>query len=156
LPLRYVSPLHKAYRQLGLYLDGRMAELGILPGEAHLISFLFSYEPSPISELIRIFGLKKSTLTGRLDRLVDRGLITREVNPQDRRSFLVRLTPAGRRLAPRINRVVEELEARIDARIGRRAFDGYRRVLGAIGEATGVDVRPRRQGAPDPRQRKEK
>jgi DNA-binding MarR family transcriptional regulator len=141
MALRIISPLHKATRQLGIYLEERMAGLGILPGEGHLLSFLASYEPSPISELVRVFGVKKSTLTGRLDRLADRGLITRDVNPDDRRSFLVGLTAKGRRLARRVNQVTEGLEAEIDSRIRRSELTGFERILRAIDEVTAVEVR---------------
>ena len=141
MALRFISPMHKAYRQLGIHLEERMAELGILPGEGHLLAFLLSYEPSPISELLRVFGLKKSTFTGRLDRLEEKGLITRAINHEDRRSFLVALTPEGRRVARRVNRVTEALEEEIDARVGARDEKGFRRILQAIDEATAVVVR---------------
>ena len=141
MTLRFISPMHKAFRQLGIHLEERMAGLGIQPGEGHLLAFLLTYEPSPISELIRVFGLKKSTLTGRLDRLVDKGLIRRDVNPEDRRSFLVGLTAKGRKLARRVNRITEALEAEIDTRIGRGDLKGFEQILRAIGEVTAVEVR---------------
>jgi DNA-binding MarR family transcriptional regulator len=43
-------------------------------------------------------------VTARLDRLVDKGLVTREVDPGNRRSVIVTLTRTGRRL---VDRVVE-------------------------------------------------
>lgn len=40
-------------------------------------------------------GVHLSTVTGFVDRLVDRGLARREEDPQDRRHVLIRNTPAG-------------------------------------------------------------
>jgi DNA-binding MarR family transcriptional regulator len=37
------------------------------------------------------------TMTNRVDRLTERGLVSREADPADRRGVLVTLTPAGRR-----------------------------------------------------------
>lgn len=141
MALRFISPVHKALRQISLYLSERMDEFEISPGEGHLLSYLYSYSPSPIGELLRVFGLKKSTLTSMLNRLVERGLVTREVNPEDRRSFLVGLTPAGSELARRVNRPVDELEEAIGKRVSDEELRGFNSVMSAIAEATAVEVR---------------
>lgn len=39
--------------------------------------------------------ITKGTLTGVIERLEDKGLVEREQNTSDKRSFFVRLTPAG-------------------------------------------------------------
>jgi DNA-binding MarR family transcriptional regulator len=118
-----------------------MAALELQNAEAHLLSFLRSYAPSAISELARVFGFRKSTLTSLLDRLECRGLIVRRPNPRDRRSLLVDLTDQGRRLAAEVQRPVEELEREIRAAVTEEDLGGFRRVLEAIGEVTCVHVR---------------
>lgn len=45
-----------------------------------------------------------ATLTGIIDRLYERGLVTRERDPNDRRSLLVSLTQAGRDLLEQVDR----------------------------------------------------
>lgn len=50
------------------------------------------------SRLTKSLMLSPSGLTSRLDRLEKLGLIERKPSPDDRRSLLVILTPAGRRL----------------------------------------------------------
>lgn len=42
------------------------------------------------------------TMTGIVDRLVERGLVTRTRDPNDRRTLLVELSPEGRRVMERI------------------------------------------------------
>src|SRR5688572_7892845 len=110
MPLQFLSPIHKAGRQIGLYLEGATVELGVSPAEGHLLSFLRTYAPCPVSELERVFGHKRSTLTSILDRLSDRGLLTRQVNADDRRSFTIELTPDGRKLAGKLQKVLEAFE----------------------------------------------
>lgn len=48
------------------------------------------------AQLADALGLTRAAVTSRLDRLADGELITREVDPLDRRRILVRPTPAGR------------------------------------------------------------
>jgi DNA-binding MarR family transcriptional regulator len=143
MPLDFLSPLHKASRQISVYLEAHTRELGVSPVEGHLLSYLRSYSPAPIGELVRVFGIKQSTFTSLLDRLEKAGLLRREMNPGDRRSFLIHITDAGRELAERLNRVVETLEDEIRERVSARDMDGFRAVMAAVEEVTRVHLRER-------------
>jgi DNA-binding MarR family transcriptional regulator len=66
------------------------------------------YELSP-GRLIRETLVTSGTMTNRVDRLVDRGLVRRLPDPHDRRGVLVRLTDEGRR---RVDGALESLLAR--------------------------------------------
>src|SRR5436309_159881 len=67
MTLRYLSPIHKATRQIGLFLEPRCAALGVSPAEGHLLSYLRSYAPCPIGEVVRVFGIRPSTMTSMLE-----------------------------------------------------------------------------------------
>ncbi len=140
MPLRYLSPLHKATRRIADHLEPRMAGLGLSNPEAHLISYLGPYGPCPVSRLRAVFGHKGSTLTAMLDRLERRGFITRVVHPEDRRSFLIGLTTRGRRQAGRVQAVIDALEAAIDRGVSERDLAGFRRVLDAVEAAAAVPM----------------
>jgi len=140
-PLRFLSPIHKASRQIGLHLAGKVESAGLQVPEAHLVSYLRSYEPCPIGEIRRVFGLRRSTLTSMLDRLEARGIVHRTPSPEDRRSFLVRLSASGRDLATVVSRPVEDLERKIRAEIDEQDLQGFDRVMNAIAQVTGVQVR---------------
>jgi MarR family transcriptional regulator, transcriptional regulator for hemolysin len=103
MALDFFSPLHKASRQLSVYLEARTGELGVSPTEGHVLTYLRGYAPAPIGELVRVFGIKQSTFTSILDRLEGAGLVRRELNPGDRRSFLIHITDEGVALAGRLN-----------------------------------------------------
>ncbi len=141
--LKFLSPIHKASRQIGVYFERRLEDLDVSPQEGHLLSYLRSYAPCPISELVRVFGLKQSTLTSMLDRLERRALIRRAINDEDRRSFLIRLTRKGRLLAERINKIVDRLERRLRGMVNARDMAGFAAVMSAIDELTQVKLRPR-------------
>lgn len=53
------------------------------------------YQLSP-GQLLTQTLVTSGTMTNRIDRLTDRGLVRRLPDPADRRGVLVRLTPAGR------------------------------------------------------------
>lgn len=50
-----------------------------------------------VSRLARLAQLSRAAMTHRIDRLEEKGLVSRRAAPNDRRRVLVSLTPAGRR-----------------------------------------------------------
>ena len=144
MALRYLSPIHKAVRQITLYLEPQCSELGVSPAEGHLLSYLRTYAPCTIVEILRVFGIRPSTMTSMLERLAERGLVVRGPDPDDRRSVRVKLTREGKSVAERINRLIRDLEGRIGTHVGKRELEGFRSVMGAVEEATEVSVREER------------
>jgi DNA-binding MarR family transcriptional regulator len=65
------------------------------------------YRLSP-GQLLRETLVTSGTMTNRVDRLVERGLVTRQDHPNDRRGVLVELTDAGR---DRVDAALAELIA---------------------------------------------
>lgn len=139
-PLRYLSPIHKATRQIAGYFERELEGTGVAGQEGHLLAYLRSYAPCPVGEVINVFGLRGSTVTSVLDRMEERGLIARRDNPDDRRSFLLELTPEGKRLAEIVQRSVDKIEAAIGRRVDEKDERGFRAVLDAIAAATGVEI----------------
>ena len=138
MALEFLSPLHKASRQISMYLEARTRALGLSPLEGHILTYLRTYAPAPVGELVRVFGVKRSTLTSLLDRLEKSGLVRREINPDDRRSFLVHISAQGRELTGRVNRLLEGLEADIRKRVRSSDVKGFHEVMRAVEEITRV------------------
>jgi DNA-binding MarR family transcriptional regulator len=141
MALRFLSPLHRATRKIGLWFDE--AGSGLATAEGHLLSYLVPYGPCPVSELVRVFGRKHSTMTSLLDRLEKRGLIERKPNPEDARSLLVSVTRRGANEAEQVNALLERLEREIATRVTKADVAGFEKVIEAIGEVTKVKVRKR-------------
>jgi DNA-binding MarR family transcriptional regulator len=85
MSLRLIPQIHRATHRIGLYLAD-LREFGLSQGEAHILAHLAKAAPATINDLHRGLAHKRSTLTSILDRLADRGLITREVGASDRRT----------------------------------------------------------------------
>jgi DNA-binding MarR family transcriptional regulator len=143
MALRFLSPIHKATRQISIYLEESCTDLDLSTTEGHMLSYLRSYSPAPVSELHRVFGIKRSTLTSMLDRLETRGWIERAQSRRDRRSILVVLTGGGRERAERVQATIEELEARVNAALGPGDWNGFNAVMSTIAAVTDVSVAER-------------
>ena len=74
--------------------------LDLHPAQAGALLQLRS--PLPMTELAAALGCDNSNVTGLIDRLEARGLVSRQPSPLDRRVKHVVLTPAGRRLRQRM------------------------------------------------------
>ena len=105
-PLRLIPDVHRATHRIGIYLDS----LGITQGEGHILSQLAVSGDTTVAELHRALAHRRSTLTSILDRLAERGFITRESDPKDRRSFVVRLTKKGKSAAARVHQGLASIE----------------------------------------------
>ncbi len=138
---KILSPLHRATRQIHLYLEREIGEFGVSNSEGHLLTYLLSYEPTPIGELNRVFGFKRSTMTSMLDRLEQTGMLERIPNPRDRRSWLVKLTPAGKTIAVEIRKILDRFESKVSAKLSTSTMEEFQRVLDTVGEITAVEVR---------------
>ena len=81
-----------------------LAAQGISHGRFILLAVLNRNPEQPMSatELAEKAGVTKQTITSLLDGVESCGLVKREAHPDDRRSTLVRLQPAGRALLDRI------------------------------------------------------
>jgi DNA-binding MarR family transcriptional regulator len=83
-------------RAVGDLLDAALAETGVRPVEYAVYGQLAKGPLTP-RELSLLLGLPPSTLTGVLRAIEQRGHTERTVDPDDRRSYRLALTSAGKR-----------------------------------------------------------
>ncbi|MBC7631518.1 MarR family transcriptional regulator [Aeromicrobium sp.] len=75
-----------------------MRRFGIEPWEFDVIATLRRARiegPLTSGQLAGMTMVGSAAMTNRVDRLVDRGLVHREINPRNRRQLLISLTPQG-------------------------------------------------------------
>lgn len=92
-------------------------ECGLTHPQFDIIATLGNTAGMSYKELGEKTLITKGTLTGVIERLEQKGLVERERNADDKRSFFVRLTPAGEAL-------FGEVFPKVTAR-GRQAFAHY-------------------------------
>jgi len=99
-PLQVLSRVGRLARHLDLARRTTFNEHDIEPWEFDVLTALRRHGPphqmSPGALLSRTL-VTSGTMTHRIDRLSDKGLVERLPDPHDRRGVLVRLTPSGRR-----------------------------------------------------------
>jgi DNA-binding MarR family transcriptional regulator len=113
-------------------------------GEAHVLGLLADSHRANIADLHRGLAHKRSTLTSILDRLAKRGLITRAVGETDRRTFVIKLTAKGRKLAQRVQRHLSVLERAVARRISAADVRGFNKVVAALEQEAHQGVGSRR------------
>jgi DNA-binding MarR family transcriptional regulator len=85
-------------------------------------------EPVAPTEISRAAGVPMTTLRDNVQRLVDRRLVRRTPNPDDGRSYLLRLTPKGRATAEAAGRALHDTYRALERRLPR-SLATYERTL---------------------------
>ena len=87
-----------AHQRIELHLNRRLQESGLSGSDYEVLAVLSALDGDrmPAHELCSALGWEKSRLSHQVRRMEKDGLITREPNPDDARSTLVCLLPAGR------------------------------------------------------------
>ena len=127
-----ILALQRATHQTLTALGTALADLRLTPSETNALANLADGQPRSVRELSADTGTRATTLTGVLDRLERRGYLTRELDPADRRSFRLRLTPDGFAVGRRVAGAVAELERTALARLSDRQIAGFHAVVAAL------------------------
>ena len=126
-----IPAIERATHRISLYLAA-LREQGLTQGEAHILAHLASSGPATVGELHRSLAHKRSTLTSILDRLAERGYVTRESGRTNRRTFVVALTRSGQRVAVRVHRHLLLLEQAVRRKFGGASLDDFVTMLATI------------------------
>jgi MarR family transcriptional regulator, organic hydroperoxide resistance regulator len=116
-------------------LAKELVDLDLTASEINALGNLADGVGRTVSELGAAVGTRPATLTGILDRLERRALITRGARPGDRRAVLIELTTDGEQAAALVKRTLAGLERRALAGLPTDAIDGARTVLRALAQA---------------------
>jgi len=79
-------------------------ELGITPAQFYYIDQLAQKGPCSLKDVTEGLGLSSASVSVMIKHLEERGLISRRVNPADKRSVDLDLTRAGRTIFSKVDR----------------------------------------------------
>ena len=91
--------------------------------QCHLLTELGRSGPLPLSELGTRVSLEKSWVSRAVEAMAARGLVSKEPNPHDARSWLVTLTADGERTVHELNRRLDEHAESLLASLNARERD---------------------------------
>lgn len=121
--------IRAAARRLAELAEAAAASASISAPEMEVVQEIFDLGAMDVGDLRARLGAPKQSLARNLNQLEDRGFVTRETDPNDRRRRLVTLTPSGMAFA------LEATERRRNAlrqaflSAGPDAVTGARRVM---------------------------
>jgi DNA-binding MarR family transcriptional regulator len=127
-----VLALHRATHATLGALQAALADLDLTASEINALANLADGRARSIGELAADTATKPTTLTSVLDRLARRGYIERQLDPADRRSFLVSLTDDGRQAAGAAQTAADDIERAVLATVTSADLAGFRTVTRAI------------------------
>lgn len=96
--LPIIKELARAYQEFEGYSSAHIRGLGLLPVQFDVIATLANQPPMTFKQLGEKTLISKSSLTGVVERMVQKGFIATQENPDDARSHLLKLTAKGQKI----------------------------------------------------------
>jgi DNA-binding MarR family transcriptional regulator len=123
-----------AARQFG----ERLEPLGLTPPHAGILRMLAQSSGMSQKDLADRLGMHASRLVGVVDELESLGLVVRTANADDRRSYALQLTPAGREKLAELGRIGREHNEALCAALSVEEREELARLLQKIADAQGL------------------
>ncbi|MFN4219179.1 MAG: MarR family winged helix-turn-helix transcriptional regulator [Candidatus Bipolaricaulia bacterium] len=116
LDAKIVSALERLSHVLRTLLWEEAVESRLSPIQIQSLIYLRSHDERlcRVNQLAEEFGLTPATVSDAVSSLEDKGLLTREPHPDDRRAQILRLTPKGRRSAEKLSRWSDALTEQLE------------------------------------------
>ena len=136
----------KAFRAAAKYLYAGLKETGIDDTDFRILEALLNKGPLPVNTIGPKVCLTPGSISVAVDRLVERGLVSRVESPEDRRVRVVSLTAKGEELIGPIFRkhAVEIRKLFADASPKElRALETTLKKIGKRAESLGTGINPR-------------
>jgi DNA-binding transcriptional MerR regulator len=97
--------------------------VGLISGELALLHLIWLEGQFNAATLARLVGVAPSTLGGRLNRLLEQGLVRRRPDPANARAWILELTPAGVDKAQAALSPTGALYEQLEAALAAEGFD---------------------------------
>ena len=129
----------KVSRKMAKLTRDAVAPYGLTTTQFFLLTALYEEEDISISALAQKVVLDKATLTGLIDRLERDGFATRRIDPEDRRSVRVRLTPKAERLRKTLTDLYHNINRRFLSFLTEEERKNFEQVVSKIENADLVE-----------------
>lgn len=96
-------------RKVYQHLDSLFTEYDITPEQWVIVKQLLQEEGISQKELSIAVRKDQNTTKAIVDKLTNKGYVHRVENPQDRRAFILTLTPKAKGIAPKLAKLDEEM-----------------------------------------------
>ena len=124
--------LKHAFLELQEIYSGHLAHCAVNVRELSVLLLLEGREPQSQQQAAAGLGVDRTTMVGLLDGLEDKGLLTRQPDPVDRRRNVLVLTTAGRRAMKDAKAASDRAERELLASLSSVEADQLRALLARI------------------------
>ena len=130
----YSFLLDRTARRVKQFATRRFKELGfnLTVDQWLVLKHLAEQREMKQNELAELMGKDNPTLTRIIDLLCKKGLTARQMHPDDRRSFLVNLTPEGRTKVVQLRPRIREVRLKAWQGLNEKDFNHFKKVLDTI------------------------
>lgn len=81
--------------------------------DVRYIMFIYDNPNCSQEDIVNMFGQSKGNIAKALKKLEDEGFIKREVNPENRRKYMLNTTQKGKELVPKIRQISLDWEKEV-------------------------------------------
>ncbi len=128
--------VQRAARALARRFDDALRPVGLTNGQFSLLMSLNRPEPPSMGAVAALLAMDRTTLTAALKPLERRGLIEICIDPDDKRSRLLKLTPLGRALLSKAVPIWKREHAKVEALLPNGNAERLRRDLQVLSDGT--------------------
>lgn len=108
----FIAWIHNLSKNQMKYLNSNIDELN-LGHEMRFIMMIYDNPNISQDDLVTISGHSKANIAKTLKKLEDRGYIKREVNPENRRKYMLKTTEKGDEIVPKIRQISRDWEVEV-------------------------------------------
>ena len=132
----FVAWIHNISLNQQKYMKSKFNELD-LGHDVRYIMFIYDNPNCSQEDVVNMFCQSKGNIAKTLRKLEDKGFIRREVNPENRRKYMLNTTEKGRNLVPEYRRISKEWEMEVgitedDIEVKRRIIEIAKRGMNLI------------------------
>ncbi len=108
----FIAWIHNLSKNQMKYLNSKIADLD-LGHEMRFIIMIYDNPNISQDDLVSISAQSKASIAKSLKKLEDKGFIKRQVNPENRRKYMLKTTPKGDELVPKIRQISKDWEVEV-------------------------------------------
>ncbi len=108
----FIAWIHNMSKNQMKYLNSKIDELN-LGHEMRFIMMIYDNPNISQDDLVIISGNSKANIAKTLKKLEDADYIKREVNPENRRKYMLKTTEKGDKIVPKIRQISREWEKEV-------------------------------------------
>ena len=108
----FIAWIHNLSKNQMKYLNSRIDELN-LGHEMRFIMMIYDNPNISQDDLVSISGNSKASIAKTLKKLEDEDYIKREINPENRRKYMLKTTEKGDEIVPKIRQISRDWEVEV-------------------------------------------